>query len=68
MSHAECPHHCQTCKSGYHGSGDQNGRSVNYYGLCTYFCDNEGYCGDGPEYRKGINCNQCGTGNNLIDM
>ena len=48
-----CPATCKTCKSG--GAAD-GGLPVSSEGICGYFCSRGGYCGNGPNYRRGEDC------------
>ena len=59
-----CPANCKTCKTG--GATD-GGKPVNSEGICEYFCSPGGYCGYGPYYKSGVDCNSCSQGNFLIN-
>ena len=51
-----CPAKCKTCKTG--GSADY-GLPVSSEGICEYYCSHGGYCGNGPNYKSGVDCRSC---------
>ena len=56
----DCPANCKTCKTG--GAAD-GGKPISPEGICEYFCSPGGYCGDGPNYKTGVDCSECKAGN-----
>ena len=56
---SNCPQECQNCKTG--GSSD-GGMPINSKGICEYFCSEGGYCGNGEDYKSGVDCTGCRKG------
>ena len=50
-----CPEVCKICNDGK----GMDGKPLSSKGICEYHCSNDDECGNGDDYKNGVDCTGC---------